>query len=219
MTEPNKNKVGAGFLLAEFNNLQEQARQIDQINASRANFLLLIAAAVIAALAAAADVQPLKTHYHLLAILAMAALLLMGLFTLREMILTAEVKIMLYRQSSRVRRWFAEFAPDIAKYVAFEIADDRPSFTGKYLVFRGGEGIVLMMNTILAGAIVAVMLHKFANNLWIGILVGAIAGVGTWLLQDWYVRGDMKRVERTEWAKSQVRFPSEESPETSAKNE
>jgi hypothetical protein len=195
------------FLVAEFNNLQEQARQIDDLNLSRVNFFLVVAGAISAGLVSIAGVQSLYSYYFWLVSGGMFALVLIGFVTLRQTILTAQVKYLLYRQCSRIRRWFVRYAPPIRSYTAFEIRDDLPNFVSGQSVFHGGEGIVVITNAILSCILMIAVLIQTLQVIGGAIIAGAVAGSAAVALQHYYIRHEMKRAEENDWFRKYSRFP------------
>jgi hypothetical protein len=197
-------------LLAEFNAIQERAINWEQINASRVNFFLVVAAAAGGGLIAIAEVPGIQAYYQLIAIGALSALLLLGLLTLRDLIALSCATVMLWRRAGRARRWFVDAAPEIASYVAFEPADDRPTFTPHWtLAFRGGEALLLALNTASSALLAGVVLHQALWRLPGVVATGSLAvGLATWFLQRLYIHKRMQQAERSDWARKQIQFPS-----------
>lgn len=211
MEDSDKVKIASDFLVAEFNNLQERARNLEQSNSNRVNFFLAFLAAAGVGFAAAAEAGIFKSYHVLAGTLVLSALLLAGFLTLRQMILVTGVTFKLYRYAGRVRRWFVDFAPDIDRYVAFQAVDDRPKFRSQYTVFQGAEWILLIVNAALASALVGVLLFGIFAGLWAAAFFGITAGVGMWFLQQWYVRTEIERLGKSSWAQDDIHFPTTES--------
>lgn len=194
------------FLLAEFNAIVNRARDVDQINASRINFFLVIVAAIGAGLGGVADLSLPLNEYLWTAFVALLALIVLGLVTYYYSIEASIATVVLYRTAGRIRCWFADLAPEVVPYFPYVPADNLPDFTRPYWMFRGGEATVITINAIMASGLSGIILYQVSNRLWIALLVAIIVLPIAWLVQRWFYR---KRMERAgdEYPTDWVRFP------------
>jgi len=209
-------EIVTDFMLAEFNALQERARGFDQINASRINFFLIIVAAVGAGFGAATDLKISLSYYLWGVVLAFLALLVLGLVTLYYAVNSAIATVELYRYAGRIRCWFADLAPEAVSYFAFAPADNRPRFTTRFWMLRGGEAIVVAINAILASSLAMILSYQVADillisePLWTAILVGIVLGPAIWLLQRWLIKKRMEWAESSKSTQERIHFPYQE---------
>lgn len=200
----------AQFLIAEFNALQERAKNFEDIKASRVNFFLLVVAAAGAIFSTANQIDLLKQYYLESIILTALVLLLLGLSTLKHSVDYSGAIVILFRLAGRARRWFVDFDEKVAPYVAFEPADDRPKFSISYslLAWRGAETVVMLFNVISSTAIagcIVFMIVKFTPIFALIILVGV--AISTWYLQGLYVYRRMLNVQNSDSELRRIHFP------------
>src|SRR4051794_40397012 len=129
------NKSSADFLLAEFETLQNRAISIEQNKSNRINFLLIIAAALIAGIGQIVGNSILQPYQSTVVFIAAVTLLLLGIFTLKHSVDDSVAIVILFRRAGRIRLWFVEQDNPIGQYVAFEYGDDRPRMDSPYLAF------------------------------------------------------------------------------------
>lgn len=197
-----------GFLLSEFDALQERAIGLEGIKSSRVNFFLIVAAATIAGVSGLADVKSIEPMFPYVVILGAFFLFLLGISTLKNVTDYSIAIVSLFRRAGRIRRWFVDNNSEIERYVAFQANDDRPKiYIGKSLLtWRGGEPILVISNTATASIIIGVSL-SFVALIW--ALVGALfSALIVWQLQIWYLSRKLAKHQLKE--ESNVNFPSNE---------
>lgn len=189
-----KQRLVADFMLTEFNALVERARDLDQINAARINFYLIIVAAVGAGLGGTIEFLSTLPEALWIVLLALLALLVLGLVTYYYAINSAIATVMFYRTAGRIRCWFADLDPESVRYFAFVPADNRPHFTTSIWMFRGGEAIVTAINAILASGIIVALLYQYQviGQIWEVVAVAVVVWPFAWFLQRLFFMRKMK---------------------------
>ena len=209
MSDSDKQKLVADFMLAEFNALVERARDNDEINASRINFFLIVVAAVGAGLGAATEFLTSLHEPLWIVLAALLALLVLGAVTYYYSINSAIATVMQYRRAGRIRCWFADLALDKdIPYFAYIPADNRPHFTTSFWMFRGGEAIVTAINAIMASGIVVIVLYQYQvlRQPWALATVAAAVWPIAWFLQRLFFVERMKQKEKNYNHPSYIHF-------------
>lgn len=216
-------EVTAQFLIAEFNALQERAKNFEEIKANRVNFYLLVVAAVGAVFSTATQALDVFQKYFSESILLTATVLfLLGVSTLKDSVDYSGAIVIFFRRAGRVRRWFADFDQSIAPYLAFQPADDRPTFSVPYSLtaWRGAETVIILFNVISATAIAACGVLKITQitTLFASLILSVFA-ILMWLLQTVYVYKKMLKAQEAESKLKRIRFPYKDYLETIAQND
>ena len=196
-------KIGAEFLLAEFNAIQQRAIQIEQSKSSSINFYLVIVAAAIAGVSGTINLFP-GAEISLLFFITSAFILVVGCLTLDHSINQAATIVLLYRRAGRIRRYFLEQSKDIEPYLPFQATDALPRiYLPASLTYRGAEVTVFVIN-IASISIMSAAIFSFLS--WTGTAIVSIAIAGIfWLLQNLYCRRKLTRFEAS--AQRKVLFP------------
>lgn len=142
----NDAKLGAEFLLAEFNAIQQRAIQIEQSKSSSVNFYLVIVAATIAGMPGLLSFVP-RDAIRVVLIATFTFIFIIGLLTLEHSVNQAINIIRLYRRAGKIRRYFLDQANDIQAYLSFEASDAFPRINlPDSLSYRGAEVTVFTIN-------------------------------------------------------------------------
>lgn len=201
-------ELAAQFMIAEFNALQERAKNYDQMNANRVNFYLLAVAAVVGGLTALGDSPSFPFDYLWLAAGSFIVLLFFGLSTLQHVIDFSGAAVVMYRRAGRIRRWFSDYDRSIQDYLAFEPSDARPLFTTPYVVMRGGEAPLLVINATLAAMASGIFCYKLTNKAEASsYVVALLIGVVAWIGQQVYIRFKMQRAENSKDNLKAIKYP------------
>ncbi|MBD2106769.1 hypothetical protein [Nodosilinea sp. FACHB-13] len=195
--------IGAEFLLAEFNAIQQRAVQIEQSKASSVNFYLVIVAATIASIPGVLSLMP-KEAARYIVIGTFSFILIVGLLTLDHSVNQAINIIRLYRRAGKVRRYFLDQAENIKLYLPFEANDSLPRINlPSSLAYRGAEVTVFAIN-VASVAIIFAALFSSISWIWASI-VGTAVGGTAWILQKMYFRRKLEYFEKI--ANLKVTFP------------
>lgn len=203
--EPIRLEISANFLLSEFNALQSRAMALGNSQSNRVNFLLIIVAATLAGVSQVVNVAALQPYFRLVIFGAALGILLLGLFTLRQNVEDAAASVILFRRAGRIRLWFVEQNPRIARYVAFEYGDDKPAVDAPFLSSRGGEGVILLINALAFCLVVGMALPFGGMTILLSVLVSFVVA---WMSQLCYIHKILKRSERR--AADAINFPFEQ---------
>jgi len=197
-------EIAAQFLIAEFNALQERAKNFEEIKANRVNFFLLIVAAVGAIISAADQIKVLQQYFLESILLAAVVLLLLGLSTLQHSVYYSSAIVDFFRRAGRIRHWFIDFDRTIEDHFPFEPADDRPNYYWKrdrfiekfqLNLWRGGEPIIVIFNVISVLTIAECILLKSSYFSWIMSSMFLLPlAIATWVLQIRYVDKRVQKV-------------------------
>ena len=202
------------FLIAEFSALQDRARHLEDTKSSRVNFFLVLIAATVAGFSSLLSIQSLSLSLNISLMAMSLILLLIGLATLNQTIQFSIAIVTFYRKAGRIRRWFVEKNPELNEYVAFKPNDDSPSiYVGhSTLTFRGGDGVILIMNSALFTLFCMSLFSIFVpipNSvpiINIGSLISVVVFfVLSWYFQKRYIIWQLRRAEK--WMYEDVHFP------------
>lgn len=195
--------IGAEFLLAEFNAIQQRAIQIEQSKASNINFYLVIVAATIAGVPGIIRILTTETVRGVL-IAIFVFISIIGILTLEHSVNQATNTIRLYRRAGKIRRYFLDQDSDIKAYLPFEASDSLPRiYLPISLAYRGAEVTVFAVN-IASVSITFAMILSFNSWAW-SVVAAIVAGGIAWFLQTSYLRKKLQRSE--ELAKRMIAFP------------
>ncbi|NUO79168.1 hypothetical protein HUU05_03755 [candidate division KSB1 bacterium] len=216
-------EITAQFLIAEFNALQERAKNFEEIKANRVNFYLLVVAAIGAIFSTATQAFDLFQKYFSESIVLTAAvLLLLGVSTLKDSVDYSGAIVIFFRRAGRIRRWFADFDQSIAPYLAFQPADDRPTFSVPYSLsaWRGAETVIILFNVISSTAIVACGVLKITRfNPFFASIILIVFAIMMWFLQTFYVYRKMHKAQEAESGLKRIHFPYKDYSEKIAQND
>jgi len=218
-------KSATEFLLAEFNSLQERAAQLEDIKSSRINFFLVIVAAVFAGVTSFIGTPTIPIANNSILIITSFILLLVGLTTLTQTVQYSIAIVTFYRKAGRIRRWFVDNNPEILNYVAFKPADDSPNiYVGaSTFTFRGGDGIILLINSITVTVFVISLLsiqfpvpsNSATQNIIMLFAMGVTFFIG-WAIQKRYIIQELKISD--ERLRDDIRYPFKDFPSENDSN-
>ncbi|MCG2783723.1 MAG: hypothetical protein L6461_01310 [Anaerolineae bacterium] len=196
-------KMSADFLLSEFNSLQDRAIGLEGNKSNRVNFMLILAAASLAGIGQSLSIVTLQTYLTSIIFFVALVILVLGLFTLQHNIDDSGAIVILFRRAARIRLWFVKQNKEIAGYVAFQYGDDRPKMDVPFLAFRGGEAVILVINTVALCAIVVVL--SLPATWVIALAEIFVTAIIFWLAQNYYIHKALQKGEKMS-AKS-IRYP------------
>ncbi|MEZ4776310.1 MAG: hypothetical protein R3D00_24255 [Bacteroidia bacterium] len=165
MPYQSKDKSVDDFLITEYQSVLDRSLKFEEVKANRINFYLFLVGAVVAGFGSIVDIPFVQSNIFFIGIGLAIFLGILGWQTLMHSVQYSMAIISLYRISGRARRWFYEKNPDSLLYLAFEPADNKPSFLMgsrsksdrgwkiQLLLWRGGEPILLTINSILVGIV------------------------------------------------------------------
>lgn len=201
--EQNDKQLGAEFLLAEFNAIQQRAIQIEQSKSNSVNFYLVIVAATIAGVPGMLSLIPQEAT-RIVLIAMFLFIFIIGSLTLDHSINQAANIIRLYRCSGKIRRFFLENSNDIKSYLPFEANDAFPRiYIKSNLAYRGSEVVVSTINVASFFIVIAI---AFSIISWVlSVTIAVIVAIIAWVLQEKYFRRKLQRFEKS--AERKIAFP------------
>ena len=211
----NQNNSGiiSDYLLMEFDKLHQRAALQEQAITNKVNFFLVAVTAVIGGIFVVGSNLGAIPHFWLLTSIVLILMFIIGLSTFLQVLdLTANATFY-YRRAGRIRRWFVDLEPSVVKYMAFAPSDDQPPFLPRRGFLRGVESVLVLLNALLAASFSASLSLEYIklNLTKILIIFGAVF-VGIWLLQAFYVRYFLHKMDVVAaMRKYQVLYPNEKS--------
>lgn len=213
MPEINNASVSEDFLIAEFGAIHDQIIKLEEAKTNRVNFFILLVAAAVAGVVGMSTSEKILISINTLLIFVAFSVLALGVATMNELVHCSESIVSLYRRANRVRRWFYDSNTEIAPYLAFEPTDEKPPYDlgSTYLAFRGGDSIVLLMNSV-SFAVFMMSCIRFYHSMptLLAIIIGIIIILLTFLFQNYRLHNHLKKRELS--AKANVHFPVQSLP-------
>jgi Flp pilus assembly protein TadB len=148
------------------------------------------------------------------AYLAMVALV--GTLTFQRLIERRVRSTQYLRAINRIHCYFVKRDPELMKYYAWPANDDVPSFIGRTGVLSGLRDVVALLNSVSAGAVLAVAGVALwgSLHLLIDVAIAGVAAVVLWFVQQEY---ESRQLEQAEQAFERfVRFPRDSAAEGAA---
>lgn len=203
-------EITTNFMLAEFTTLQERAAHLEQVKSTQVNFFLIMVAAIIAGVSGFSNLSTFQAYIPYSIFVASLLIFLLGFATLYQSVNYSMSIVSFYRRAGRIRRWFVNIDKDLAPYVAFPAGDDRPKFklTRSYLAFRGGDVVLLIVNSASFTSILALLMTSIFNFQPMAILILiVIFAILAWLFQQQIVYLRLAKAEERDL--KNIHFPIE----------
>lgn len=210
------------YLTAELEAINARAVAAEQNAASKVNFYLLIVTAAVGGIILLISNEKLVAYLSIIAVAAcvlLAFLVLVGWSTFLQVIDLAASATFFYRRAGRIRRWFLDLEPAVLPYLPFKPGDDNPTFLAPRSSLRGIETVLLLVNSAMLGIALGLgtglALHQSGrlfplSTLLIGILVGFVMFVVSWILHVGKVKRYLASREREQHEKQMILFPAAE---------
>ena len=182
------------FLTTEHFTLQTaRAATIADANGRAAIFLTAVSSSVVA-LAFIGQVSGVGAAFFLFALVLFPSLFFLGLVTFLRALQTAMEDTLHARGINRIRHYYTEIAPEIAAYFIHSVHDDMPGVmqdmamkASWFQPFVTTAGTILVINSILAGAWIALLLqYLIAPPLWLTAVLGMFLFFLILLAQNYY---------------------------------
>jgi len=208
MSDTNRQSISIEFLLAEFEAQQGQIIKLEEAKSNRINFFLVVVAAAIASTSGVINNTGISLSASMVFAFVAFGILILGIATLNELVHYSEAIVSLYRRAGRVRRWFVDFDVDITPYVAFDATDESPKYDleSPYLAFRGGDSVILLVNSIAFCVFVLSLINLFYTvSMILGLIIGIPSVLLAWLFQQNRLHARLQNVEKT--SINNIHFP------------
>ena len=175
------------FVTTEHFTLQTaRSNTITEAN-GRATAYLTTVSSVIVALAFIGQVAKLGTAFYAFAFVLLPALFFVGVATFDRVLQTSIEDGLLAMRINRLRRFYLDFGPGLANYLATPVPEDEPEAAMRQHAARGGRwqtvltvaGMIGVINSVVLGVLVALVLGRLVDALWVSIAAGALAFVAS----------------------------------------
>ena len=198
------------FLISEYNALQARALGFETILSSRINLFLIVNGASIAGFSGLSQIDNFDFNYKLILNFLCSINLLIGIVTLKFSKDQSIAITSFQRRAARIRRYFYDKNPDIYPYLPFYPSDERPKyFIGRsLLIWRGGDPILIVINSLLSGIISYNLLYEFSNP--IGLVVSFLVFFILMILQIKYLEIKLLQRDIDEEKEGKVNFLNED---------
>lgn len=196
------------FMLAEFNAIQTSIVKLEEIKSGRVNFFLIIVAASIAGISGLFNNQNLQVFLNHIFAVGALALFVLGAAILNQLVQYSVAIVSLYRRAGRIRRWFVDADQTVVPYLAFDAGDDIPALVLKsaYLEFRGGDVIVLTINSLsFAVCVISFVMIFYPVFYPFALLLGIGLALVAWFVQKNRILAKLQKVENS--TQKYIRFP------------
>lgn len=171
-----------GFLLAEYELLKDLRAGIITQNENRLNLFMAVVSGSAGLIAFIIKEQVCNSKASYIAALFIILWLLLFGLTAYKRLIDGVISITIYsRGLNRIRRYFLDVDQAIADYLMLPVNDDVPRFgTVGFLPTKwsgiGLAWVVIIVNSILIGGILAIILHLVTRiTSWLIILIGVLA--------------------------------------------
>jgi hypothetical protein len=174
---------------------------------SRAGMFLSTLSGAVVALALVAQASAFGDGFTLFALVILPVVLLIGVATHLRLGASNYHEAMCVIGMNRIRAAYLEIAPDLAPYFVMGTHDDPPGMAKTMAVLPGGGRIfwlgqvlsgtptvVMILNAVVAGAIGAIATLRLGGAPLVVLLVGALAFVGTIVLELWRANRVIARI-------------------------
>lgn len=217
--QSNNDEIIAPFMVAEFETLTSRILSIEQTQATRVNFYIVIITAIFGGLVLLLQNQTSQASFYLFAIAASLLAFLFGIALLTEYVELAAQVVFLYRRAGRIRRWFHDKNPSVLPYLAWTPGDDTPPFKDDpgFATFAGKDSILWLGNSISGAFLIFILFISLASiaMVYFALLIAIVVLGIVWWLQDKYIAHMMNKYEKVGSEKNRIHFPRNQQTYTS----
>jgi hypothetical protein len=146
------------FMLTEYEHLTELLLYTKEVGHTRVQFWLSIVSAVGGLLAVLFQLGGGSQTFFCTLVIACIVLFLIGGTIFRKLIHRTITTVEYLRALGKIKRYFVDKAPEVAKHLYFPARDDRPSFRyDPHMMGSSLRGLVVTINSFIVAALVAVL--------------------------------------------------------------
>ena len=139
----------ADYFIAEMEGLHQRALHFDDAIANRISTYLNITTAIFGVIVFLTQLTNNNWSIVMFAlVISLIVVLVIGILTLRQVSEAYGAAVVLYRRVGRIRKWFADHAPEIEPYQPFTVGDDRPKITESKSIPNGINTILIPANLL-----------------------------------------------------------------------
>src|SRR5215472_2454332 len=168
---------------------------IAEVNGRSSLFVGAVSSGLIA-LAFVGQISHLGTAFYVFSLVVLPTLLFMGLITFERVLQSDMADVIYTRGINRIRHLYLEYAPQMQPYFILSSHDDRRGTFGYEMqtswlqFFLSMAGMIVVINSVLAGSFVGLLLAAFTLPLWASTSAGVVAflvsvGLHPLLLRPW----------------------------------
>lgn len=191
------------FLLAEFENVNQEFTRQRQEGMNRLNFFITLTSLIGGALIILGEVgSPSSTDLQYITLGALFFLVIIGWYTFDFTISRDDSTDMVVRAGGRIRRYFTDHRPEIKPYITWQNHDEPTPWITKNVsnVRRTAQALLTFLIAAAFGIVINLIFQLAYVSFAVGILIFGI----TWFLLDAYAAKRLKKA--TESASQDVRF-------------
>jgi hypothetical protein len=108
--------------------------------------------------------------------------LFVGVVTFDRVLQSSIEDGLLAMRINRLRRFYLDFGPGLANYLATPVSEDDPEAAMRQHGARGGRwqtlltvpGMVAVINSVIVGVLAALIAGRFVHALWVPIVIGVV---------------------------------------------
>lgn len=171
------------FVTTEHFTLQTARAATVAESTGRGTVYLTSVSTVAVALAFIGQVSTLGTPFFVFAFVLLPALFFVGVVTFDRVLQTSKEDGLLAMRINRLRRFYLDFGPGLANYLAIPVRGDDPEAAMRQHGVRGGRwqtllampGMIAVINSVLMGVLAGLVAGRFFHALWASIVIGAVA--------------------------------------------
>jgi hypothetical protein len=217
---PNPNQQAMlQIMMAEYAILQSGRASTIFDATGRANLYIGSLSSVIVALAFVGQASDMGDSFFVFTLVLLVPLFFIGVTTFARILQVGNADLTYTRGMNRIRHFYTEIAPETARYFILPTHDDMAAWMkeasgkpGLLQPFLSTGGMVIGLNSFLAGAFVAILLHLLIDaELLVSLIAGIVAFCVSAYLHIRYLGQDWEAHEKT----LHVLFPSPKTDENS----
>ena len=171
------------FVTTEHFTLQTARAATIAESTGRGTVYLTSVSSVAVALAFIGQVSSLGTPFFVFAFVLLPALFFVGVVTFERVLQTSKEDGLLAMRINRLRRFYMDFGPGLANYLAMPVPEDDPEAAMRQHGIRGGRwqtllampGMIAVINSVLIGVLAGLVAGRFIDALWASTVIGAVA--------------------------------------------
>jgi hypothetical protein len=170
------------FVTSEHFTLQTaRTNTVNEANGRATVYLMSVSSAMVA-LGFIGQVAKLGTPFFAFAFVLLPALFFVGVVTFDRVLQSSIEDGLLAARINRLRRFYLDFGPGLANYLAAPVSEDDPEAAMRQHGARGGRwqtlltvpGMIAVINSVIVGVLAALIAGRFVHALWVSIVIGIV---------------------------------------------
>ncbi|MFC1721939.1 hypothetical protein ACFL0Z_03425 [Patescibacteria group bacterium] len=200
------------FMRAEYDRLTEMLLYTKEMGQKRVQFWLTVVSAIGGLLAVIYQINGADTGFLGITTLLLFGVFILGFVVYIKLIQRTITSVEYIRAQGKIKKYFVQKKPDVAKYFFFPIADDKPDLTYSVAFKLTGSSLrllVVVINSFLIAGIAAII-PRIVYGSWqflaYQIIMAVSVFVLVFVLQEALTARMFKRAEMAN--KARIDFPS-----------